>query len=1317
MKYIKAHLVSAIVFISLFLFSLPSASSTALMAEPKPSPVVSQVVQDQIESAVLDAIAVSKQYIQGGLVTNLQVTEIKVSQDQQWATAWVVYYDPQIQAVLPTEPALAVLQLVNGEWKVFLPTDPGWQEALKSVPEDLLSADEKDMWLTTVQGTEEAFPTQSGYFLPWHGGQIGYLSRSVGHDADYTTAHFAFDFFIPGTTICPSGEIVSDSGTNGQNFSINASRAGTVWGWDDSVQNCDHSKVNFIVLRNIDDPSIFQLYMHLSQNSIPAALKSVGTPVARGQFIALADNTGASTGSHLHFQIEHQPNWPAANPYWNTALDMTFNDVEINGGRPRTELLDKPYCRTSDICNVFRDNYVSGNYYLGDSTPPAGQLAGVINGAVVQSPSITLSGSASDDLSGLDYGQLVANFNGAWQNLGPHFNPSFTYSWDLCDPALPVMNGPVSVALLLYDVAGNPAPRVGLTHFIKNYSCPVPPPSCTPAADQVTLFEDSYNQGGCVKFGIGDYPTAASLNPLGNDDAESILVGGNVIATLYSDENYNGHSQTVSKNIAYMQYEWVSANTLSSLKVTERTVAPQAPVTVMPVQSSQFRAGDVIPFSWRNGGSAVEYTLEIYKDNNLTPLLTIPWQTDPFRYVDSLVEGAYSWRVQARNAAGIPSPWSGSSEFTIASPIIFPPVETVPYSDTMENNAANWVPDGLWTFKSDSSMAHSGVNSWWYQNTYGNYDSRQPNWGSLTSTPFNIPAPGYFLRFYYRVQTETPDPKWDQRWVQISVDREPFVNLMQLIDDPQIPETSSWLRNKAIDLTAYSGHTIRVRFQFSTMDESANNYPGWGIDDFSITATPPVSCSENRQDESPSQAFLLTYDPSIKIPGEICPNGDVDYYKFYGNTGDHIVADVDAMVDSSPLDSYLYLLDTDGFTVLAENDDEIYSVIRDPLLSYTLPKAGIYYLKLKAWKHPLVGGESYTYNIRLYEDHLAPAAEITWPAPNTYLPDSDMHLTANINEVYNGVDRVEFYWHSIDWLSGLWQKLGTDYDGSDGWSLTFSPVGQAEGKDAALFVQVIDKAGNWTGQAAWGLGIDKTPPTTKMNPLTATEPSNAFLLSWVGTDNLSGIDHVEIQEKVGQGSWTTLPSIDGSNSQYWIIGQPGNTYSYRMRAVDHSGNTETNPSDAEVTTAIPGSEVICFAPDSYDTSGNDNSPAKASTIFANGASQIHNFCNPLKPDYQNDEDWTQLSVTKGKHYLIQGIPTSPPTATVISIFAQDGTNLLAESSPAQFGKSTLMIWTSDRDGQIYLRFRHVDGRVIGTDVGSTISVKTGELFFLPTIVR
>ena len=1301
-----------VILVSLLSIVIPTALSSALTAEPPPTSVNGQATADQVKQAILEAVATNERYTQGALVTNLQVAEVQLSQDQVWATAWVVYYDPQIEALLPTEPALAVARWDGARWRVALPTESGWQEAINSVPEDLLTKEEKDMWSAMNQGTEEAYPTQSGYFLPWQGGQTGYLSRSVGHDADYTTAHFAFDFFMPGTTICPPAG--SPQGTTGLNFNILAARAGTVWGWDDSVANCDHSAVNFIVLQNLDDPTLFQLYMHLSQDSIPPALKMVGAPVARGQFIAVADNTGASTGSHLHFQIERQPYWPSANPYWAIALDFTFDDVDINGGRPRVNPPDEPYCKTTDVCDVFRQTYVSGNYYMGDSTPPTGDLSGVSTGVVVAAPTITLSGYGWDGQTGLDYGQLVAFFDGSWHNLGPHFNPDFTYTWDFCDPRAPVPDGAISVALRLYDIAGNPAPLVGLRHFTKNYSCPIPPPSCIPGASQVTLFEDSDFHGGCVLFSVGDYPNANALNPIGNNDVESMLVGGNVIATLFSDENFTGHSVAVAQDISYMQYSLVSADTLSSMRISARSGLPLAPSLVSPVNGTSLREGDVIPMSWQNGGGALDYRVEVYLNSNL--IVSSPWQVDPFTYIDSFAQGAYTWRVQGRNTAG-ESPWSQSFNFTVASPVAAPPMVTAPYSDTMESTESSWTSNGEWTYMDNSTMAHSGTHSWWYQNNYGDYDNGQPNHGFLTSPPISITGIGYYLRFYYRYQTETRGTTWDQRWIQISVDGDPFTNFLQLHDDPQIPETSTWMRSPVIDLSTYAGHVIRLRFQFATMDASLNNFEGWGIDDFSITTNPPPDCSQARQDDTPADATLITYNPTSAYPDEICPGGDFDYYKFNGAWGDRVVADIDAMSNGSLLDSYLYLLDSDGVTVLAENDDEVYAERRDSLIGYTLPHDGVYYLKVRAWKHPLVGGDAYFYTLRFYEDHQDPIASITWPLGDSYLPDSAMTVMVNVSDVYNGVNRVEFYWHPMDWRSGLWEYLETDWDGTDGWTASFDPGGESEGVGAAFYVHAYDMAGNWVGAGAWNLGIDKIPPITGLQPLSPSQPSNAFMLAWTGTDNLSGIDFVEVQEKLNNGSWTTYPPIDGAYSNYWVVGEPGNTYAYRMHGVDRSGNAEAYPTSAETSTSLPEADFLCSQPDTYDSSGNDNSPANANPIIPGGASQTHNYCNPLGQDYQNDEDWVMFTAQYGKHYLIQSLPNSMATATVISLYAQDGTTLLAETRPNSFGDSTMLVWTSDRDGLVYIQLSHMDGRVIGNEVTYRVIVLEGYQTFLPLANR
>jgi hypothetical protein len=92
-----------------------------------------------------------------------------------------------------------------------------------------------------------------------------------------------------------------------------------------------------------------------------------------------------------------------------------------------------------------------------------------------------------------------------------------------------------------------------------------------------------------------------------------------------------------------------------------------------------------------------------------------------------------------------------------------------------------------------------------------------------------------------------------------------------------------------------------------------------------------------------------------------------------------------------------------------------------------------------------------------------------------------------------------------------------------------------------------------------------------------------------------------------------------------------------------------------------------------------------------------------------------LNVVTDQHYLVHSLANSPQTATVISLYAQDGTTLLAESVPKVFGTNTYLLWTSDHDGTVYIRFRHMDGRVIGNDVASTALVRTGVLTFLPVI--
>ena len=795
------------------------ASCTPSQSTAEQSPSGKDVplrAEGEIQAAVMEAISGrrAESHTRGGI--EYQVGDIQVSQDQRWATAWILIFDPSMDMYLPSEPGMAVLYWDNNDWQVTLPRDTDWQRNLSSLPGELLSDAEKDMWLAmdqgeTVEGIEAAPDT--GYKLPWQGGLTGYLSRSVAHDEDYTTAHYSFDFFFLGTTICPTNTslgITGISGADGYNFDLYAAKAGTVWTFKDTVVDCDHEDVNFIVLRNNDNPANFQLYLHLAQDSIPDALKRAGTPVAQGQFIGRVDNTGNSTGSHLHFQLQGQPYWPAENPYWAVAKDMVFGEVNIYGGHPRREWeVDSEYCQGPDgdfVCDEYgRMNYVSANFPSGDSTPPTGGLSGVSLGQVVETQWLTLNGWGDDAGTGVAKMQLTAFYNNAWQDIGNPFTADFSYAWDLCDPNATVPDGLVSVALNVYDQAGNVLWLAGLSHFTKNFSCPLPPAACIPGPDQVTLFEGIDASEGCVKFGIGTYANGDALAPLGNDDAASILVGNNVIATQYSEENYAGHSQTLLSSDNNLTDNLVPADRMSSLRVWLRSDLPAAPLAFSPASGIQFKQNDIIPLSWRNNGGAVEYQVQL---TTPTTTLTMPWQLTTSLPLSGLTQGAYSWKVRGRGPSG-EGAWSASLNFGIGLPETRPATQTAPYTDNMEASSALWGDIGIWSWKAGSGV--NGSYAWWYQEVDTDYATGATNYGWLTSPPITIPGTGYYLHYYYRYQTETYGTTWDQRWVQISVNGGPFVNFYQLSEDAQYQETTSWLQSPSLSLNAYSGTTIQVR--------------------------------------------------------------------------------------------------------------------------------------------------------------------------------------------------------------------------------------------------------------------------------------------------------------------------------------------------------------------------------------------------------------------------------------------------------------------------------------------------------------------------
>jgi hypothetical protein len=1289
----KLVFVFFLIFTSIFLV-VYSVSTTA--APPPPNESEPEKERDKIKESVLQAVDDQREYVLGYLLNDISISDIQLTQDGNAGIIYLEMLDQETGEVLPTEPGLAFAIRVDNGWEVILPSDPEWIEYLQEAPPELLSTKSKnsytEMYLSEIQSVEA---TYSGYLLPWDAGKTVYLSQSTGHDKYIPSgsAHYSFDFYISKTM-----------------YQIRASKAGTVWRtrWDVPNGN-DDDMGNYIVLKDeTTSPTTYQLYLHLAKDSIPPDLRTVGTYIPQGQAIGIADDTGQSTGHHLHFHVHTNPN-----SYWGTSVDITFKDVDINGGRPRRES-DLEYCtRPGDKCNQFRNNYISANVAPGDSTPPIGDLFQPVIGSIENSGSVLIDGWAFDDESGVSASMLMAYFNNSWQETGLEFTgTTFSGTWNMCN--LNVPDGPVSLALKIRDQAGNYSTGLpGLTHIIKSYNCSQTVIPCTPGPNQISVHTSSDFQGFCRLFDVGEY---SEISPTYDINIESIQTGSNVVAEVFGEKNFSGRSESIQRNDSNLADNLIQGDQIRSLKVTPKSGPAIAPhLHTYPAPGSQFTAGASISFGWRSAGLGNEFQVlitgpsgEIYSE----------WLPAPYWIADNkyFSEGMYSWKVRSRKCQEnvCESPWSQASTFEVSaapSPLL---ATTAPFSDSLEYGTGNWSATGLWNLLLDSTRAHSLNNAWYYGNpTNFNYESSSPTSGQLTSKPILVPDNSYQLSFWYRYETEDLGTHWDQRWVQISTDGAPFVNVFQLKNDV----TNYWLRVK-LDLTPYAGKEIQIRFFFLTLDSIKNSlYEGWLIDDIEIMQSAQSACNDGNN--APTNAQLLVYNQTLN--NEICPSGDIDYFKFEGTAGDRVVLDIDtpSINPVENLDLILFLLDGDQRSVLAQHDDEILGTVFDPHLGYQIKRNGTYYVRTHLWANPTHGGENFDYQITLTKDNIPPQAEFTEPLSNTFINNTlEFDITLNATDGESGLHQVEFFYHSGDWLNENWQQVGVDQDGSNGWGVTLNTAEFPEHTGAAFFAKVYDWAGNITGTGEWEIGFDRTAPVSSLQALEQVQASTAIHLRWSGSDNISGVALYQLQMQENYGNWTNIsPSPSGDQQNFWFIGNPSTSYNFRIRAVDAAGNIEIFPVSPEASTVIPDPAVFCSSPDDWDKAGNDNSPQNSTQLDLSALPTLHNFCNPLSSTRLYDEDWVNFEVEIGQPYLMETQPTGVMAGSIIELYEADGSTLLASSQPDQIGGFSRIIWTSDRTGKVFLRVRHLDGRIAGNIVSYQLKVNNFLPIFIPLIHR
>ena len=1099
-----------------------------------------------------------------------------------------------------------------------------------------------------------------------------------------------------------------------------AAKGGTVFYAKDSCNNGATDCTNIFIIRDVStSPTSYQIYYHLAQNTIPSGLKSLGTNVSQGQYIGNADDTGYSSGHHLHFMVH-----TSTYGYWGTSVDITFRDVSINwdsatqGGRPRT------HAGAEISGGEWQTSYTSGNV---GANPPTGGLTLPADKQTVSAQGLITAGWGADNL-GVTRFQLIAFYSNAWHEVGAAqtSNP-FNYNLDVCSAGIPV--GPFDLALRVWDVEGNQTTTpIGTRHLVNAVNCTTQDePVCIPDSDQVAIYSEKNFEGTCKLLGIGNH-NPSQLSPVAPNDVASVILGGNVQLRMYDGDSWNDRRETLINSDRNLYDNPTGNNRLSSASVQLRSMInalnlfvdssydPHGPSSADPT------AVDSITVAWWADGAS-KYQTRIFSGtlaeanncggSDYLIARSPEWSIRPTWSIGTLPAGTYTWCARGRITDSSNNQYYTDWEMT-AFPVTYGslPVGTtlsVPFSDDVESGQHDWTTSGLWRLIADSWNTANHV--WACNNKDNDIGDGTYGGGDLTSAPLQIPAGGATLRFDYRYETESDQVFWDERWIQVSQNGGRFQNLIQLSDDAM----NTWLTSPAIDLSAYANSTVRIRFHFSTTDRYYNGgLEGWLVDNIRVIMPELQGCEESTNNTIASATQINLGE---ELSAEVCPAGDVDYYKFFANKGDRLIASTDALQlsPSSLLDTHLTFLDQNKYvnSPLDSNDDLQPGVMTDSRLYIQIPEDGEYYLKVKSADHPTSGGSNYFYSISLYEqpvtsDVIPPSLKMVYPTSQDGVPSGTASFSALSEDAGSGVSRVDFWWHSPNWNENEWTLLARDAYGEDGWQAEFNGTGYTGGQSGALAVITYDWENNARLVVDWDVTIDTTPPVTSLISLPALTDGTGILLTWNASDAQSRLGGYDIQYRDDGGNWQTWQTnVPGSQRSTWFVGQPGHSYAFRMRGRDMPGNQEAYPGSAEVTTQTA---VSCEV-DAYDEGTGDGAASLAAPLQLD-TYQVHNYCGV------GDVDWTGFFAQVGEEFLISILPGSgSPAGGSLDLYQSSESGwLLHREVPGIAGPLTVR-WVAPADGLFLIRLMPKNNSVSGNNATYRIRVGSGWWIDLPVIIN
>lgn len=622
------------------------------------------LIQEAIQQALYTSIENHKENVLSYMLYKVLIDHIDFSEDHQLALVWLALQDTDTNQILPGEPGLAIASYNKdaAQWDISLQSDTNWLSILKSIPSDLLADDIKELYIPHNQAIQKDHTIYSGYLLPWEGGKAVRVSGSIGHVFTYKS--------------CPSSCLYAFDFADGTMFPVLAAKSGivkyAVW----KYPNGNTENANYIVLEDrTTTPTTYQVYFHLAQDSIPEEFRTPGAKVLQGQYIGRADDTGYSTGQHLHFHVHTN-----STSYWGTSVDITFSDVKINGGRPRT-------CTEASAYPEYGSQCQSGNWFIsgnGDTDLPTGVITQPFPNETLTTPLLTVRGEGFDD-SAIAYTQIMVNTGDGWQPVGPLISENpFTSTIDLCNSNIP--NGSFFLSLQLMDKSGKISEGLpGLTNLTKNYTCLNEIPGCNPGENQVAIYTETNYHGACALLDIGEYNQLKNLSAIGDNNIDSIQVGQNVMISVFSEENKKGDRADFVTSSASLVSTPIGINQASSAEIKQKPSIPAPTSLIMPAlaDGSDLTDQDPVVLKWKAvNGENIQYSSRIDAVSGFSR--ETGWQTETQWDLGNLPSGTYTWTVIVKNLTGQST---ASLQFNIISKAFKPETAFLPISESLESTA------------------------------------------------------------------------------------------------------------------------------------------------------------------------------------------------------------------------------------------------------------------------------------------------------------------------------------------------------------------------------------------------------------------------------------------------------------------------------------------------------------------------------------------------------------------------------------------------------------------------------------------------------